>query len=295
MNILVAFNDGYVMPTKIMLKSVIANNDEPIDIYCLYDQLSKDSMESINSLQDHDNVRVYLIHVDRTQFTYVPVHSHFSVECYFRLFAHRYIDEKIDRILWLDGDIIVNGSLQEFYYQEFGNKCFIAVEEETLGRNQKKHEALNIPNDVIYVNSGVLLMNLKEMRQRLNDEKIIQYIKENQQLLEWVDQDVYNGLLYNEIKVIERDYTYNCPAWKINNGNKKENGGGGQVRVIHYSGKRKPWKKGYDDEGFDLYWKYGLLDNEYKKVYIKALISHYLCKAFMTKKLRPIIKKYLHK
>ena len=50
MNILVAFNDYYLMPTKIMLKSVIANNDEEIHIYCLFDELTEESICSVRQL-----------------------------------------------------------------------------------------------------------------------------------------------------------------------------------------------------------------------------------------------------
>ena len=289
MNILVAFNDGYTMPTHIMLKSVIANNKEDINIYCLYDELTAESMAAIHQLEDHSNVHVYFIHVDNSLFKYAPVHHHFSKEAYFRLLAHRFIDEKVDRILWLDGDTITNSSLKDFYYQDFDGKLFIAVEDMSLGKDEAKHITLQIPTNTIYINSGVLLMNLCEMRQRVNDEEIFNYIKEHQDLLEWVDQDVYNGMFYDEFKVISNEYWYNFIAERISFRNKKTVYS--KAKVIHYCGKKKPWKKGYGDYGFDIYWKYGLLDNnEYIDVYKKARLSHIIYRPLkVIKKLRDSI------
>lgn len=275
MNILVAFNDGYTLPTKIMLKSVIANNNEGINIFCLYDQLSKESIESIQQLSDNNKVLVSLVHVDKELFKYAPVHHHFSKESYFRLFAHRFIDEKVDRILWLDGDVIVNDSLHDFYTQDFEEKLFVAVEDMVLGKNEKKHTTLQIPIDIPYINSGVLLMNLTEMRRKLDDKRIYEYIKTHQDMLEWVDQDVYNGLLYNDFKVINSDYWYNYFSWRIDSNNKESVYR--NVKVIHYCGTKKPWKTGFADYGFDIYWKYGLQNsNEFLGLYRKVHSSYIL-------------------
>lgn len=50
MNILVAFNDDYAMPTRVMLKSVIENNQEIIHIYVLYFSLTEDSIKELSTL-----------------------------------------------------------------------------------------------------------------------------------------------------------------------------------------------------------------------------------------------------
>ena len=264
------------MPTKIMLKSVIANNDEEIHIYCLFDELTEESISSVRQLYKKDKVDVSFVRVNKELFKDAPVHNHFSKESYFRLFAHKFLNEAVDRILWLDSDTIVNGSLKEFYYQDFEGKLFVAVEDMALGKNEAKHKALSIPLNKPYINSGVLLMNLKQIRLSLNDELIFDYIKRNHDLLEWVDQDVYNGLFYNEFKVIKK-FWYNYFAIRIDIENKKTVYN--NAKIIHFCGTKKPWKNGYGYYGFDIYWKYGLLNSkEYNSIYKRIRLSHMLYK-----------------
>ena len=61
MNIMVAFNDGYAMPAKVMLKSLIINNKEELHIFVLYKNLSK---KSIDIIKDLDDGNTYFIFID---------------------------------------------------------------------------------------------------------------------------------------------------------------------------------------------------------------------------------------
>ena len=61
MNIMVAFNDGYAMPAKVMLKSLIINNKEELHIFVLYQNLSK---KSIDIIKDLDDGNTYFIFID---------------------------------------------------------------------------------------------------------------------------------------------------------------------------------------------------------------------------------------
>ncbi len=52
MNILVATNDGYVMPTKVMIKSLELSQDSKVNVavYVLYSELNDDSFKNLDSL-----------------------------------------------------------------------------------------------------------------------------------------------------------------------------------------------------------------------------------------------------
>lgn len=272
MNIMVAFNDGYAMPTKVMLKSLIINNKEELHIFVLYKKISNESIENIKELDDGNRVFISLIQINEHLLDGVPVMKHYSEEAYIRLFAHSLFDESIDRILWLDGDIIINGTLSYFYNLDFDNKIFIAEKDFEFADSNEKKKSLGMPYNVDYINSGVLLINLVEARKRMDDNAIREYIRDYKDVIQFVDQDVFNGCLYKEIKVVDPSHLYNYYARDIVYNNKKyvyKN-----VHVIHYAAGVKPWKKGYKYGGFRIWWKYAFkCEPKLKKLFIKIFPS----------------------
>ena len=272
MNIMVAFNDGYTLPTKVMLKSLIINNTEELHIYVLYTKLSSESIDSIKELDDGNRVFITMLQIDDHLLDGVPVMKHFSKEAYIRLFAHLILDESIDRILWLDGDMIINGSLSYFYNLDFEDKIFIAEKDIEIGDSDEKKKSLGMPSDVDYINSGVLLINLTEARKRLDDKVIRDFVREHKDAIQFVDQDVFNGCLYKEFKVVDTSHLYNFFSRYIFLDNKKyvyKN-----AHVIHYAGRNKPWKKGYTYGGFRIWWKYAFRSGpQYKMLFIRILPS----------------------
>lgn len=272
MNILVAFNDSYAMPTRVMLKSLIENNQGKIDIYVLYVSLTDASINDLSTL-NADRCTLHFIQIDEHILYKVPFTRFYSKEANIRLFAQLYLSEELDRILWLDSDLIVNGEIKEFYNQSFNGKLYVAYKDPIQGDSSEKKASLGMPTDAIYINSGVLLMNLEEIRKRVNTEDILKYISEYYSRLDFVDQDVLSGFLYDSIKVVEEEYTYNYFVSNITLRNRREVYR--NDRIIHYAMDRKPWKKGFIYYGFHLWWKYALMtDRKYIGQYIRVYPSY---------------------
>jgi len=272
MNILVSFNDNYAMPTRVMLKSLIENNQGKIDIYVLYISLSDDSINDLSTLNT-DRCTLHYIQIDEDILDNVPFTRFYSREANIRLFAQLYLPEELDRILWLDSDVIVNGDIGEFYQQSFDGKLYVAYKDLIQGDSVEKKASLGMPADAIYINSGVLLMNLEEIRKKINTEDIFNYINAYYSRLDFVDQDVLSGLLYDNIKVVEEDYTYNyfVSNIKLSNRHRVYH----NIRIIHYAMERKPWKKGFIYYGFHLWWKYALMANRRcRKQYLEVYPSY---------------------
>lgn len=280
MNIFTAFNDGYVLPTRVMLKSLIMNNTCSLDIFVFYSSLKQESIDAIKRLEEKDRVSFHFHKVEDAFLDDIKIQGRFSKETYYRLFAHRLFSEDIERVLWLDGDMIINGPLDDFYNLDFKGKTFVAVE--NGGRfchlNDKKKAVLRMPLDSTYVNTGVMLFNLKDMREKLNDEDTIRYLAENQNILELADQDVFNGLLYEHFLVVDPKCIYNFFFSRITNDNKQEVYA--NARVIHYCGMKKPWRYYNPYPAADIWWKYAqLAGSEYKRLFRELYVSNMLLKS----------------
>ena len=221
MNILVAFNDAYAMPAKVMLTSLIENNNCALSIYILYIALSDESKRAIQALEN-ESVTLRFIQMDEKFLDGVPVTEHFSKDAYIRLFAHLVLPENVDKILWLDSDLIINGSIREYYDQSFDEKLFISDKDMDFWNNQDIKKTLSMPSDAVYINSGVLLMNLREIRNKIRAEDIIEYIRKNYDKLSYVDQDVFNGLMWDDFKVVDPKHIYNYYTRNITPWNKNK-------------------------------------------------------------------------
>ena len=121
-------------------------------------------------------------------------------------------------------------------------------------------------------------MNITAIRKKVKAEAITNYIKENSDKIKLVDQDVFNGFLYDSFKISDPDNTYNYFAPQITPWNRHKVYR--NARIIHYATDKKPWIAGYKYYGFHLWWKYALMtDNSYKKIYRSIYPSYSLAKS----------------
>ena len=68
----------------------------------------------------------------------------------------------------LDADIVLCGSIREFYYQSFENNLIVACQDALCDDEEivKIKDNLGLPKEHIYFNSGVLLLNIEELRKK---------------------------------------------------------------------------------------------------------------------------------
>lgn len=291
MNILVAANDGYIFPTKVMLMSLldVEEEKETFQVYVLCSELSEKSIGELNGLNS-DRMRINYLRVPDELFENVPVYQYFSKEVYYRIIAYKLLPDDMDRIMWIDGDIVIIHSISKFYYQNIDDSMIVAIEDMLNGRNEEKKKKLNIPTEKLYFSSGVMLYNLSRMRDVMDIDHIFNYIHNNKDVIEIVDQDVLNALYYNQTKVIEKGFKYNYFVGELPA--KGEKSILEKISILHYCGSKKPWKKGYPYHGFEFFWKYAMRINKdycnYPEIKNSYFISHskWLVKGYIKRILR---------
>lgn len=125
MEILVCPDNGYAMPTGIMLISLFENNpDATINIHVIYTALSNENMKLLARIAEQYGHRISFYRtVPDSCIKFDGAHQQkLSVSAYLRLTAHLMLPQTIDKVLYLDGDIIVRGSLQELWATGFLKK-----------------------------------------------------------------------------------------------------------------------------------------------------------------------------
>ena len=188
-----------------MIKSLKINTHLNISVFLIYQNLSNDSINKFKDFMKEIGTLTLIKYEDDID---LPINiKHISIETYFRLFAPYLIDKNVDRILYLDCDLIINKSIDGFYNIDIEDNIIAGVinfDSDSCLYNDR----LNLPHDNPYINAGVLLIDLKKYRDFIDKDTIIKFIENNYKILDYQDQDVLNALFLNKIKLVDIKYNY---------------------------------------------------------------------------------------
>jgi lipopolysaccharide biosynthesis glycosyltransferase len=124
----------------------------------------------------------------------MPTWNYIGSSMWYRFFLPDLVPDA-ERVLYVDADTIVADSLEPLWTIDLGAYYLGAVtnvfEQHQLHRAKKL--GLDSPED--YFNSGVLLLNLEQMRKDGSTEALAAFARENSADLLWPDQDTLNVVL----------------------------------------------------------------------------------------------------
>ncbi|GAA5819018.1 MAG: glycosyltransferase family 8 protein [Methanobrevibacter sp. CfCl-M3] len=208
MNLLLVSDENYAMQLTVLMTSILNNNYDDFDeinFYILSNNITDSSLEKIRSLETiYEKINLIIISNTEIEKKLEDIKdklpsSDKSTSYYYRMFAASILPN-VDKILYMDVDIVTNGSLIDLYNTSVDSYYGAGVID--INETGFKEELNMDPND-IYVNSGVLLMNLQKWREDNIQDQIIDFINKttNKELL--YDQHIINHTLKNNIKVLE--------------------------------------------------------------------------------------------
>lgn len=258
MNILVTVDRNYLSQLNIMLSSLVHCNPQSFfSVYLLHSSLNvTDVAETEKVLGNHG--RLIPIQVTDDGLDNAPITDRYPKEIYYRIFAAKYLPKDIDRILYLDPDIVINGSLELLYRLPLDRYYYAATSHNSKWFDKFNAARLDIKNEGYYINSGVLMINLKALREEQDYDRVFRFIEDKKKLLVLPDQDVISGLYGDKVYPIN-PLLYNMTEtlYKKNTISEKrislewvrENS-----RIIHYCGRNKPWNHKYIGK-LDVFYK----------------------------------------
>jgi lipopolysaccharide biosynthesis glycosyltransferase len=257
LHISMCFDDKYLTPFTVLLTSIIKNNESnPIHVHAIATGLSgREKSELKTLLNDHGgDIIYYQVSDERVKNFHLPKTSHMSISAYYRLCIAGMVPANVEKLLYLDTDIIVNGSLAGIFTTEMGNFAAAAVTE--FSSNTVRPE-LGITSADMYFNSGVLLINVEQWKKQQISEKAISFILNNPEKLIWGDQDALNSVfagnyirLGAENNVIHSDVPINLNRAGFRKFLEDKT-------IIHYTlNRNKPWNQNCKSEIRFLYFDY---------------------------------------
>lgn len=207
-----ATDENYTKLVWCSLKSLLETNKtffDSIKIYIISDNISTNSLNKFLEFELNYNCNLEFIDFEKINYGIENACSFQNGKTtYARLFIEKKIKE--DKVLYLDCDTIINDSLFQLWNTDMGNS-YIAGVLDLIAPQLKSGIGLS-PHD-LYINAGVLLINLKEWKKQNLEDSFVSYIKKKNGIIPCHDQGILNHVCKNHIKVIDCKYNTMTPLF----------------------------------------------------------------------------------
>jgi lipopolysaccharide biosynthesis glycosyltransferase len=228
MKICIAFGPTWAKHIPTQLYAILKRNVVS-DIYLMSENLPADVAKEIQIIREECGKNIHYVDVkpfyDRQMKSSANVDSRFTKYTLFRLAIPWLIKE--DKLLYLDGDTLVQGDLQELWDTEFGDALIIGCKDTGITDHHKRK--IGGKAESLYLNAGVLLMDLKGLRSTGKSAKWVQMAKSKHYPAH--DQDIIHLTVTPHFKEVD-------PKWNTSLSTSLEVL---DIRIMHYAGVKSPW------------------------------------------------------
>ena len=250
-----SIDDNYAPFLSVALSSIVRNSSKTYayKVIVLYMKLSERNRRMLASLAA-ENLEIQFISMENRLDGITDCMSnrlradYFTLTIYFRLFIP-VMFPVYDKAIYLDSDIVVPGDISELYRTELGDNLLAAAAD---------HSVVDVPQlakyieDGVgidkhhYINSGVLLMNLKRMREAQLEQRFLELMNTYHFDCIAPDQDYLNVMCSGKILYLPASWD----AMPTQGTEPIE-----KPKLIHYNLFAKPWC--YDHVQYEEYfWEY---------------------------------------
>jgi len=235
-----ASNERYFPGLYCALASALSHmaRERTVDVRVFDGGISQTSKNILSRLGGRfgNSVRLEFMSMDAAIFrgaTLGPGGSHIA---YCRILLPRVLD--VRRLIYLDCDVLVFRDLSELFDLKLSSGKILAAvrDSETLSLGDDSRivtDAMKRPAQGAYFNSGVMLMNLDELRKQNFLERALEFLETWSGRYRFFDQSAINFLLYDRIDALP-EY-WNRASWQFD-----EQDGNDLGCVLHYT-RSAPW------------------------------------------------------
>lgn len=233
----------------VSITSLLENNvHSKIVVHILYSDLSDNTILRLSVFEKrYPNAKIVFHKIEPARFKDFQINiPHITKETYFRYLISDIITDT-NKVLYLDGDTVVNGEISELFNIDLTGFYCAGVRDIYIEQIGYKKE-IGLTESELYINAGVILFNLEEIRKSSIVEKLFKLSAEND--FKFQDQDVINVAFKGKIKELDCIYNFKRAHQKAFPKKVK------LVKIIHYVGPNKPWNKFSLNRLKHLYFKY---------------------------------------
>lgn len=205
MKVLYTCDNNYVWLMGISTISLFENNKhiKELEVYLIGDKISDENNEKLEAIAHDYNRHIIVLNAPDLEIPTSLVSSRWPKSAFIRLFSDKVLPKEVEKVLYLDCDTIVCGDIEHLEHYEMNGNVVCGVKD-CISKNYKKNIGLDAQSP--YINAGVLLIDLKSLRNKDLSKKIDLYMKKYEKFINYADQDILNGALKDEIGVLSSEY-----------------------------------------------------------------------------------------
>lgn len=249
--ILTTLDQNYLPQLQVLLTSLQINNpSESVTVYLLHSGIPEEALAGVGRQCSAYGYAFVPIRVEDALFQDAPVTRQYPKEMYYRLLAPQLLPRQLERVLYLDPDILIINPIRPLWETDLRGNLFGAAAHTGKTELANSVNQLRLGTQRDYYNSGVLLMDLDAGRREIRPQALFDYVEKHRKELILPDQDLLNGLFSWRILELE-DVLWNYDARNYSN-YLLRSGGVCDLRwvmehtaILHFCGKEKPWKPKY--------------------------------------------------
>jgi len=248
LDIAYGIDKNFFLGCAVSISSIlIFNPNLNFSFHIFTNYLSCDFEKNLKLLSQQYKTNITLYLVDDLSLSKLPTTKNWTIATYFRFIIADYFYQKIDKILYIDADIICIGSLEELFTLPFEeNIAYVVTDKDAIWWSKCATRLNESKLSKSYFNAGFLLMNLNKWHEyNINDKALVLLSDTNKsKVFTHLDQDVLNLLLLDKVKYLDKNYNKQVSInyeLKYKNKNNVYSPNLDQAILIHYIGPTKPW------------------------------------------------------
>lgn len=236
-SICIAFtiNEKYADHAAVTMSSIAEHTaDKPISFFVLSSDIGAVVKRRLAILEKHyKNVTIIFIDVEKEEFNSLGLTIPYtSIETYYRFLLADLLPS-LEKVIYLDVDVLAVGDISSLWEVDIEDGYCAGVEDKNVNAAHK--EKIGLPVGRVYLNAGVLLLNLAKMRQDSVTRLLFDFSLNNKKA-KYQDQDAINVVLGGGAKALPAGYNY--MVW-----GDKDDIEDPTAILVHLTGAGKPWDK----------------------------------------------------
>lgn len=233
----------------VMLRSLLrANPADAFEIHFLHGpDLPEDDLAALRSVVEGLGARWSPVPVTAEHTAGFPSMPRYGgLTAWYRLLLPRLVPQ-CDRILYLDADLLIVGSVRPLWELDLGGAHVAAVTNPVLKDDRVRVvRDLGLPHPDHYFNSGVMLLDLAGLRSTGLMDAVEQVVRDARSPMPWADQEPLNAVLWSHRHRLHPRWNlmnpcYDLPARQLPWSKQEVADAVADPAVVHFIGSYKAW------------------------------------------------------
>lgn len=218
-SVVLACDNHYAILLGALLKSIEMNHisDEMVDVYIVDDHISKKSKSMLLASLKQEKMNLIFLKMSEIipEGIQLPlVNNSYPLNTYVRILIPYFIPKEVEKIIFLDVDMIMLDDISNLWKIDIGDKVIGAVNDnagdkpKTIAQGVDNYRELNLDPGQLYFNAGLQIINTKKWLEQGITEKTFAAINNNKKYAGLGDQYGLNIALIGNWHEIDR--MWNC-------------------------------------------------------------------------------------